>query len=179
MLMSEDPSYESNSCYIQWKAAEEKKLRELWALQVDLESKMLEHEKRRMAEKAREHHKKLTYLMATTKRETKTEKDTVLWKVLGVIAGFIIGSCCFAACLASKQSADNSGLENAINHQTESVPVSTIIPIHPTTFDSSQEPVLSEYNNFVPLLSKDTIQRHDSLPSYEDALKMASVPPEE
>ncbi|KAG4070590.1 hypothetical protein HA402_006195 [Bradysia odoriphaga] len=113
-------------------------------------------------------------------------KPSGVWKLLGICVGAIVGICCCVACVAALQSNNNDPpLNGAATVPYTASPqdqITSVVSSNNMRNQSSFTP--NANNNFSNLaaspLQRDsrsdlplTPRRQDSLPSYEDAVKMA------
>jgi len=173
-LMSSDPDFRRNPCYIQWQAEQDAKLKQLWKQRAELEESIARNDRIRALNRQREDEARRN---SYTNRVEK-KKESSIWKILGIIVGVMVGICCCAACVSCAQSEDD----------TTAVPATTTLNLGELTavstanansnninlIGSDRRPYSREPN--VPLLPRDVINRQNSLPSYDDAVKMPSAP---
>ncbi|XP_037042838.1 uncharacterized protein LOC119079118 isoform X2 [Bradysia coprophila] len=183
-LMHQNPNYESDPCYIKWKAAQDADLAQLWARQDDLQKRAHDYNRRRMENEAieranRQDSYSQTFNVAQTKR-----KESSIWKILGGLIGGIVGLCCCIACVTAVCDSDDATTTTTTN-VTQSAPLqaqlTTVVssdplgPMYNANFSNLTESSSQEDTHAnVPLMMP---KRQNSLPSYEDAVKMPTAPP--
>lgn len=105
-LMSQNPDYKHDPCYMEWKAAQDEKLTQIWTQRDQLEESMADYNRRRIEQEARDREDRHRN---NTSRNIAVfnQKESAVWKVLGIIAGAVVGICCCVACVAATRNEDN------------------------------------------------------------------------